>query len=383
MEKISKPCKTKKMKIPKMIALKQTISSSKYFIPPETGETPNVEIMSKLKNGEWILKGENFVPLKETILTKEDIKCEEDMQKIKQHSQLWFDLRNDGVGGLVQHLKKEIFKDNSHIKIVRASTLGCELGLYTPFLSKELGLNYSKMDEFKNTLLGKKSSLDSWGEINTKFGNNSEDKVTKAFLTQFNTSESTATVYETGTYILKDDDVSNIHVWCSPDGLFQIKPTNPDFPTLTGSWEAKSLTPFFPSKIGKLYDFNPYIKPAQKIKSIYIPQKIAEIYSTKSNYGFIGFHSLFKGTTFFLTKVSEYTDRFKKLMFLRLQWKYEYYKDYSENDKLEDNPFKEWEHDKEFVELLIKLSEEYLFKYELPHMEFAKDLNFEISKPFN
>jgi hypothetical protein len=352
------------------------------FLYPSKGEKPNTKVMTELENGKWILDGENFVTLEETIKEKEDIHCEEDLIKVKQHSKIWFDLRDDSEGGLVQYLKKNVFKEEYFIRVVRASTLPMELGLFTTYVSKELGLKFSKQDEFKNSLLGIKN-VDIGSEVNMQFGNNSEDKVTKAFFKKFNRSGAKVTVKETGTYILKDEDVKDVQIWCSPDGLFEIEDKNSFFPTLKGSWEAKSTSPFFKNKEDeKLYDFNPYMYPSPNIKSYYIPQKISEIYSTNSECGFIGFHSLFRGTTFFSTVRSEKTDRFKKLMFLRIQWKYEYYKDFSEKDTLDDNPFKNWEHDNEFIDLLIDLSTGYQNKYELSHEEFMENLKFIKYKPF-
>ena len=351
----------------------------KYYLKSEKGKVPNTKLLTVLKNGKSILDGENFVPMEKTLFSLEDIKSEPDLNKVKQYSQLWYDLRNDEY---VEKIRKNVFKDEISIKTVRASTLPTELGLFTNYVSKQLKLTFSKQEEFRNSLLGKKIEFDESTKVNLQYGTNTEDKVTKAFLHRFNDEITKTTVYETGTHILKDNNVKNIQIWTSPDGLFTIENNKSKIKKITGSWEAKSTSPFFYKKEEDIYEFNPYMKPSSKIKNYYVPQKIVEMYATNSDYSFIGFSSLFNGSTYYLTKKNKKTDRFKELIFMRLDWKNRYYKGFSENDVLKDNPFEHWEYDFEFLGLLNELSEKYVQKFELSHDDFMEGLDYVITKPF-
>ena len=305
----------------------------------ETGKKPNSYHRSKLSNGKHILDGENYKRIEKHIENLKEIKSREDLQRVKQDTEIWLSLRDDSEGGMVSYLRKNIFKMPDYVKIIRASALIDELAIFSPFCEKFFKSSIpGTLSKFKDTLLNIKRKDDdeySWMNINMRYGKSHEDLVNKAFFKNFKSINVEAYLEETGIYSIREEGINDIEIWVSPDGKFKLTSLIDDSFNISGSWEAKTKTPFLPNRTSdKYFDFNRFIKAPVKITYYYVMQVILEMYSTNSEYAMIGFHSMFNGTTFFLIERSEFTDKLRKLIFKCLNWKYSFYKNFGENDKI-------------------------------------------------
>lgn len=361
---------------------KKTHNYPKKKPDPNNFKKPN----PNYKTSKNILKGVNFVELKNVIEREEDIQKPQDLARIRQKSSVWFSLRED-ESGLRCFIKNSILKFGKNDKVIFASRLPNWLCLFGKYCSKQFGNKYPKDNaEFQNMLLGKTPDRDERFNINTGYGTSHEDTVVRGFEQIFKDEKTNVEIRETGYHILRSS--LGIQLWCSPDGEFKIECEG--YEPIIGSFEAKTISPFIFIEKTKSFFFNMHMKTPEHIKFYNVPQFVTEIYSTNSPCGTITYYTTHKGIVCFLKKADKNSSSGKAqgddkllldLMFACLAWAMEYYKDYK-GGEIKGNPYENCIYYKKLIEMIVIYANKFDAKFFLSTKEFEKGLKFDDVRTF-